>query len=77
MKVKRADMRYDRELERWVVEGRDAWFSMRCGEGITLHVGEHALGGRIEFGMNTWWIIANDVPLGLFRGRTYTVTIEI
>ncbi|WAH39363.1 DUF5348 domain-containing protein [Alicyclobacillus dauci] len=78
MRVRKAPMAYDQDLWRWVVEGRDAWYSMRAGEDIEIHLGTTSIRGTIhrdEFW--SWYIVVNGVPLGLISGKRYTVTITI
>ena len=76
MKTQGLPMTYDDELGRWVVEGRDAWYSLRCGEMLELHTGQGKLMGRLELGYS-WYVIIDGVPLGLGEGRRYIVSIDV
>lgn len=76
MSTKKLPMTFDSELGRWVAEGKDEWYSLRCGEPISIHIGQWKLDGRLEFG-KTWYIIVDNVPFGLIEGRKYTVTIQL
>lgn len=77
MKVRSVLMTYDRDLERWVAEGKDEWYGLRCGELLKLHLGQKTLEGRLELGRSTWYINVNGVGIGLLQGERYTVTINI
>ncbi|QQE77836.1 DUF5348 domain-containing protein [Alicyclobacillus sp. SO9] len=67
---------YDEELGRWVFEGEDAWYSLRCGETLKLHFPNRTMTGRLELSQK-WYVILENVPLGLLERRRYKVTIEI
>lgn len=69
-------MDYDDELGRWVAKGRDAWYSLHCGERIRLHIGKRTLHGTIDFSWS-WYIKVNSVPLALVEWQTYIVSIEM
>jgi len=70
-------MSYDEELERWVVEGEDNWYSLRCGEVLKLHFPTNrTLTGRLELS-RSWYVIVDSVPLGLLERRRYKVSIEL
>lgn len=72
-------MFYDKELMRWVVEdrGREAWYTMLCGESLKLHMGDAVLSGRLELTRTSWCILIDDVALGLLEHRRYRVTVQI
>ena len=76
MTERKMPMVYDSELRRWVAEGKTEWYSLHCGEFIRLHVGSHRLDGRLKLG-KTWYVIVDNVPIGLIEGRRYLVTIEL
>lgn len=76
MMLKRVNMDYDQELDRWVVEGKHEWYSLHCGETIQLYIAGHTLNARLEYGL-TWYIIVDGIALGLFKKQRYTVSIKL
>lgn len=78
MKIRKAQMAYDSDLWRWVVEGTDAWYSMRSGEEIEVHLGTTSVSGTMQRDEYwSWYIVVNGVLLGLVPHKEYTVTITI
>lgn len=78
MKIRKAPMGYDPDLWRWVVEARDAWYSMRSGEEIEVDLGTTSIRGTLQRDDSwSWYIVVNGVPLGLAPKNEYTVTITI
>ena len=69
-------MVYDSELRRWVAEGMDEWYSLRCGESIRLHIGSQKLEGSSELGKGGY-IVIDNVAIGLIEEHQYTVTMEV
>lgn len=67
MMTKRVPMSYDKELGRWVAEGKDELYGLHCGEVIQLHHGRRTLNGRNLVGHDTslWmashWILWKGV----------------
>ncbi len=50
--------------------------SLDGGEGFELHVGQQKVYCRIER-KKTWYVIVEDVPLGLLENKEYLVSVEI
>ncbi|WP_223204131.1 DUF5348 domain-containing protein [Alicyclobacillus suci] len=75
--ARRLQMFYDKELSRWVVEGRDEWYSMHCGELLQFHINGKTLRGRIELGRASWYIITGDTAFGLLENRRYVVSVDL
>ena len=76
MRTQRAVLRYLNEYDRWFADIGKQMFSLDCGEGFELHVGRQKVHCRIERG-KTWYLIVDDVPLGLLETKEYLVSIEI
>lgn len=77
MKIRKATMAYDPDLWRWVAEARNAWYSMRSGEEIEVHLGTTSVSGTMQRDEYWWWYIAANGVLGLVPHKVYTVTITI
>jgi hypothetical protein len=76
MRTRRAVLRYLNEHDRWFADIGKQMFSLDCGEGFELHVGRQKVHCRIER-EKTWYLIVDDVPLGLLENKEYLVSIEI
>jgi hypothetical protein len=74
--VRRAILRYREEQDRWIADTGNQMFSLHCGEGFQLHVGRQKVNCRIEMA-RTWYVIADDVPLGLLKNKEYLISIDI
>lgn len=70
-------MFYDSELSRWVVEGQDEWYSMRCGEIVQFHTNRKTIRGRLVLGRKSWYILIDNVAFALLENQRYTVSIQI
>jgi Domain of unknown function (DUF5348) len=70
-------MFYDRELSRWVVEGKDEWYGLHCGELLQFYIEGITLNGRLELGRTSWYIISGDVAFGLLENRRYMVSVRL
>ncbi len=49
-------LRYDRELRRWCLDGRD----LHCGDGLTVQVGGRWLPVRVELDDRHGWLLYAD-----------------
>ena len=76
MRTRRAVLRYLNEHDRWFADIGKQMFSLDCGEEFELHVGRQKVHCRIER-EKTWYLIVDDVPLGLLENKEYLVSIEI
>jgi hypothetical protein len=77
MMAQRLQMFYDPELSRWVVEGKDEWYSLHCGEIVQFHIERTTLRGRLELGRTSWYIISGEVAFGLLENRRYLVSVDL
>ncbi|UNO47776.1 MULTISPECIES: DUF5348 domain-containing protein [Alicyclobacillus] len=75
--ARRLQMFYDPELSRWVVEGKNEWYSLHCGEIVQFHIERTTLSGRLELGRTSWYIISGDVAFGLLENRRYLVSVDL
>ncbi|MDQ0158026.1 DUF5348 domain-containing protein [Robertmurraya andreesenii] len=78
MKSRWNDMKYNEDLDCWVVFwGDNMGYKVRCGDWFDLHLGEgRKLSCRIELGRE-WYIIVgrNETKLYLKPNETYQVDI--
>ena len=78
MKSRWNDMKYNEELDCWVVFwGDNTGYKVRCGDFFDLHLGYgRKLSCRMELGME-WYVIVgmNDVRFNLKPNETYQVDI--
>ena len=75
MRTQRAVLRYLKEQDRWFADIGKQMFSLHCGEGFQIHIGRQKVHCRIERG-KTWYLIVDDVPLGLLENKEYVISIE-
>jgi hypothetical protein len=73
--MKSSIMIYDTDRECWVVELNDKYYNLHCGESFELIVGSSRIPCRIELGINSWYIVLDDVSLNLRTQVMYTVNI--